>query len=407
MAGFRTPGPTGTAPDSQPGIDDGTLARVASPLPGTLAIPRADAGEAVKWLRSVRTAAVWSELESAASRLLHGPGFGLGVAAGLGESAVASLVELADLVRVFVLADLHDVARGAFQVLDRVPDQSLRAALDPAIASLTFGALQDASADRDALIAGLRYAFAHPGEVLENVGDEHADKWRRFEALNERRTLRARYEAGKLFGEFLSLLLGVSAAGAGLAKLVQKVPALARVERRLARAGRALGRDAPRAREPSASESAPEPVQRKAATRDSPRSNKEKALVGQDRGREYMESRGFERLTDDKRWNAPGVDDIWRNPKPPPDYVITEYKYGDGKLGVTRDGLQASDDWLNGVVTGRDRLKAALGEAEALNVRISMDGGRVEKWLLRSDPDGGLTKDLLDAAGKVVRTSTN
>jgi hypothetical protein len=404
MAGYRIPGPTGTAPESQPTIDDGTLARVASPSPGTLGTLRATASDAAHWLRSVRTALTWSELRSGAFRLLHGPGFGLGVAAGIGESAVASAAELADLVRVFVLADVHDVTQGAIRTLDRLPATALRASLDPFVASSAAQALKEARADKDAMIDGLRYAFAHPGEVLGSLAEEYVEKWRRFEALDESATLRARYEAGKLFGELLLLLLGAVSAGAGLGKLVQKVPALARVERRITRAAGGLQRHGASGRDAKAAQAAPEPsVPPGKSPADAPKSNKDKALIGQDRGRAYMESRGFERLTDDKRWNAPGVDDIWRSTKPPPDYVITEYKYGQSRLGLTRDGLQASDDWLNGVVTGRDRLKAALGESEALNVRISMDNGRVEKWLLRSDSGGGFTKSVLDAAGHVLK----
>jgi hypothetical protein len=114
-----------------------------------------------------------------------------------------------------------------------------------------------------------------------------------------------------------------------------------------------------------------------------------------------MESHGFERLTDDKRWNAPGVDDIWRNPKPPPDYVIAEYKYGSGSLGMTKDGLQMSDDWLFGVRTGRDRLGEAVGRAQADQIVSSMQRGQAEKWLIQSTEEAQ-RRMMLDINGKVI-----
>jgi|GEM_PF-6351139 len=134
------------------------------------------------------------------------------------------------------------------------------------------------------------------------------------------------------------------------------------------------------------------------------KTNKEKSLHGEARGREYMEKDlGMKRLTGEKRWNAPGIDDIYKNPKPPPDYVLAEYKYGGGQLGNTRDGLQMSDDWVHGVNTGNDRLKQAVNETEALKIRKAIDSGHVEKWLLRVDEPGNVKKLLLDVDGNVIR----
>jgi hypothetical protein len=345
-------------------------------------------------------------LERAALAVLGVRGFATGVAVGLGENAVASVVDLAELARVFVLADVYDAASRVRRAVDALQNDSLRAVLDPAVDSSAYAALKQVRSDRDALLAGLREAFFRPGEVLAELGDDYRRKWAQFDSLRQSASPAAQYEAGKLFGELLLALLGAIGAGTGAAKLVRSVPALAQVEGRLARAAAALRRsDVPAAGEPVAP---PLPAARgsPAAAREPARSNRDKALFGQDRGRDYMETRGFQRMTDDKRWNAPGVDDIWRNPKPPPDYVITEYKYGTGNLGATRDGLQMSDDWLNGIVTGRDRLKAVLGETEALDVRLSMDGGRIEKWLLRSDVDGEVSKQILDAGGKALRGAT-
>lgn len=134
-----------------------------------------------------------------------------------------------------------------------------------------------------------------------------------------------------------------------------------------------------------------------------PPSRKPEALKGEAAGRDYMQKNGFEKMSGDKRWNAPGTDDIWKNSKPPPDYVITEYKYGSSSLGKTADGKQTSDDWLNGVNTGRDRIGDAVGEAEAGRIKDALDTGQVEKWLLRVDDTGNVKKQLLDAAGNVIK----
>jgi hypothetical protein len=141
------------------------------------------------------------------------------------------------------------------------------------------------------------------------------------------------------------------------------------------------------------------PPSTQAPKRESP--NKTKALKGEAAGQDYMQKNGFEKISSEKGWNAPGVDDIWKNPNPPPDYVVTEYKYGSSGLGSTKDGRQTSDDWLNGVNTGRDRIRDAVGGKNAVLVRDSIDVGGVEKWLLRVDESGNVTKQVLDAAGRI------
>jgi hypothetical protein len=145
------------------------------------------------------------------------------------------------------------------------------------------------------------------------------------------------------------------------------------------------------------------PAQAAGKAKEEPATNKTKALTGEAAGRDYMQKNGFEKISGDKGWNAPGTDDIWKNAKPPPDYVVTEYKYGQGSLGSTKDGLQMSDDWLNGVNTGRDRVKAALSETDEKSIRQAMKNGGVEKWLLQVDDAGSVTKQVLDGAGKVLK----
>ncbi|WP_146126220.1 hypothetical protein [Burkholderia multivorans] len=89
--------------------------------------------------------------------------------------------------------------------------------------------------------------------------------------------------------------------------------------------------------------------------------------------------------------------------KPGVDYVIVEYKFGSSKLGKTADGLQMSDDWLSGVNTGTDRILKSVGNgAVADSVKDSLEAGRVEKWLVHTDPYGNVTAGILDKNGKYV-----
>lgn len=144
-------------------------------------------------------------------------------------------------------------------------------------------------------------------------------------------------------------------------------------------------------------------VERDSASPNQLTTNKQKSLVGEQAGRGYMQNAGFERISGDKRWNAAGVDDIWKNTHPPPDYVIAEYKYGSSGLGQTKDGLQMSDDWLSGEKTGFDRIEHAVGHDQADDILSSLRRGQVEKWLVRTDDNGVVSKAVLDSAGKVLQ----
>ena len=97
-----------------------------------------------------------------------------------------------------------------------------------------------------------------------------------------------------------------------------------------------------------------------------------------------------------------GIDDVYRVSRTDVDYVVVEYKFGSSPLGQTLDGLQMSDGWLNGVNTGRSRLVESVGRVEADAIRDASLAGRVEKWIVHTDPLGNVTVGLLDANGKVI-----
>ena len=99
-----------------------------------------------------------------------------------------------------------------------------------------------------------------------------------------------------------------------------------------------------------------------------------------------------------------GIDDLYRVSRPNVDYVVVEYKFGSSKLGQTLDGTQMSDSWLTGANTGASRiLKAVDGDVSlARDISASLNAGRVERWVVHTDPLGNVTVGMVDAQGKFI-----
>jgi filamentous hemagglutinin len=99
-----------------------------------------------------------------------------------------------------------------------------------------------------------------------------------------------------------------------------------------------------------------------------------------------------------------GIDDLYKVTSANADYVIVEYKFGTSTLGKTADGLQMSDGW----VQGSDRILNAVGgnTSEALKISDAIASGRVEKWVVHTDPSGGTSVWVVDSAGKIVQADS-
>lgn len=98
-----------------------------------------------------------------------------------------------------------------------------------------------------------------------------------------------------------------------------------------------------------------------------------------------------------------GIDDLYRVSRPDVDYVIIEYKYGSSKLGDTLDGRQMSDSWLTGQRTGFDRIQDAVGDPRAAaDIQRALASNRVERWVVHTDPQGGVSVGLLNASGRFI-----
>jgi filamentous hemagglutinin len=132
----------------------------------------------------------------------------------------------------------------------------------------------------------------------------------------------------------------------------------------------------------------------------------QKGVVGEQLGANTVQNAlpGAQRLGRLGEVGSQGNYDLYKVTTANADYVIVEYKFGTSPLGKTADGLQMSDEW----VAGSDRIiKAAGSQAEAAKINAAMRSDRVEKWVVHTDPAGGTTVWIVDAAGKYVKADSN
>ncbi|MCG6578112.1 filamentous hemagglutinin N-terminal domain-containing protein [Pseudomonas sp. AF32] len=132
--------------------------------------------------------------------------------------------------------------------------------------------------------------------------------------------------------------------------------------------------------------------------------NAQKSIIGDVMGGERIKSLvpGAEKIGRAPDIGQTGIDDLYKVNKPGVDYLIVEYKFGSSALKPTKDGLQMSDDWLLGKNSNYDRILESVGgnSGMAQSVENAMQAGRVEKWLVHTDPFGNVTVGVLDARGK-------
>ena len=130
------------------------------------------------------------------------------------------------------------------------------------------------------------------------------------------------------------------------------------------------------------------------ASRQSKQTSTQKAAFGEKTAHDKMLQQGFEPVGSTDGQYQPGqtgLDGVYKNHSPPPEYVITEAKYDTSKLGWTKDGKQMSDGWLT-----PGRLAKKVGEAEAKAIRKAMRNDNVEKWLINVREGGSARMIKLD-----------
>lgn len=133
----------------------------------------------------------------------------------------------------------------------------------------------------------------------------------------------------------------------------------------------------------------------------------EKGNYGEMKQDLFMRDRGYERISKNQVTNltdkAPtGIDGIYYNPNGNPPYVIAEAKCGYdpggnflGKraLSTPADGIEMSENWLLGKVTGNNRLEEAVGKKLADEIETK----GYEKIIVHTNSETGeCTAYLLD-----------
>ncbi len=136
------------------------------------------------------------------------------------------------------------------------------------------------------------------------------------------------------------------------------------------------------------------------ASRQSKQTHHQNAAFGEKTAHDKMLQRQMEPLgsTDGQyRPGKTGIDGAYKNHSPPPEYVITEAKYGKSKLGWTEDGKQMSDRWLTD-----ERLIDKVGAEDADAIRQAMKKQNVEKWLINVREGGSARMIKLDGEANKI-----
>ncbi|WP_076752634.1 PAAR-like protein [Elizabethkingia anophelis] len=101
-----------------------------------------------------------------------------------------------------------------------------------------------------------------------------------------------------------------------------------------------------------------------------------------------------ERLTDIDAPTHQGIDGVFKDPDPPPKYVVVDAKYGQAGLNTLADGTrQMSDDWI------QDRLANTVSRQE---MRQMMTNG-YERVVAKVDEAGNITYRKVNSDGYIIK----
>ena len=134
----------------------------------------------------------------------------------------------------------------------------------------------------------------------------------------------------------------------------------------------------------------------------------EKGNYGEMKADLFMRSNGYSRISKNKVTNLvdkgpTGIDGDYYNPNGKPPYVIAEAKcgyqaangsfIGKNALSSPADGIEMSGNWLNGKITGNNRLVEAVGKKVADDIELA----GYEKVLIHTNSNtGACSAYLLD-----------
>lgn len=187
-------------------------------------------------LKQLMQATTVVELLAYIERILGPTSFAAGVVYGAGESVVLSVVELLDLMKTFVLAELYDKVNG-LPAAGRSNDPGINGQIYN-FAGAIWGRfmselLKPAADERDAILHEVARIFEDPLAFFGSVAQEYAEKYRQFKLLVADHSLQSQFAAGKIFGEILLEVILLFIAGAGAVKTVSKAPKLVKLAKRL------------------------------------------------------------------------------------------------------------------------------------------------------------------------------
>jgi hypothetical protein len=178
----------------------------------------------------------WHEKKSAAYRLLGQHSFTAGVVWGIGENFTKTVFSAVELVEMLALAEYWESKHNntlmgqvrANMFMTAMPGVSLSMAVTSHFWPGFDQKAKEAYEERGALIDAIKYAFAHPKDLLGSLTKAQEARFKEFMASLGEKSLAGNFHAGKLMGELLFDLFMVIDLVAGLAKLVAALPKLAR-----------------------------------------------------------------------------------------------------------------------------------------------------------------------------------
>ena len=194
----------------------------------------ADAGELLdELLGQFRQLTESVDLKKLIERLLGPQCFVLGVVYGVGEGFVVSVLDLMEMVKTLLLAELYDSTRRNPGWTAWQPG-GIAKYLTAQMLNEYFGEeLHQAAEERDALVAEIKRVFEHPGDFFGAMQDQYVEKFNRLLALGADPSPESQFQAGRVFGELLMDVLAVIGAGAAVAKMASKMPRLLKLAGKL------------------------------------------------------------------------------------------------------------------------------------------------------------------------------
>ncbi|EAA3799403.1 hypothetical protein DOQ73_24435, partial [Salmonella enterica subsp. enterica] len=130
------------------------------------------------------------------------------------------------------------------------------------------------------------------------------------------------------------------------------------------------------------------------------RNSAEGGKYGEEVAHARMKELGYERIDKggDYVHGRNGIDGVYRNPSPPPDYVIMEAKYNTAGLDKLKDGTrQMSDKWI------KDHLPNAVGAKDARLIAAGLQDGSVMRVVIKISEDGKAVGSIVNKDGYIIR----